>query len=130
MIVVKNGTLNLDRAAMHSYQPIAATFLLFKPQAPQAHELTLRGCEEPTRESVSCYKRPSRLRMKNKILRSANDKFHYSYPFYNKINKGDLPLMYSCVFWCEFVDLVVFFWLLLFDPCHVLYNSQKNRLNR
>ena len=125
MIVVKNGTLNLDRAAMHSYQPIAATFLLFKPQAPQAHELTLRGCEEPTRESVSCYKRPSRLRMKNKILRSANDKFHYSYPFYNKINKGDLPLMYSCVFWCEFVDLVVFFGCYYLTPVTFFITAKK-----
>ena len=26
-----------------------------------------------------------------------------------KINKGDLPLLYSCVFWCEFIDLVGFF---------------------
>ena len=22
------------------------------------------------------------------------------------MNKGDFPLMYSCVFWCEFIDLV------------------------
>ena len=22
---------------------------------------------------------------------------------------GELPLMYSCVFWCEFMDLVSFF---------------------
>ena len=29
--------------------------------------------------------------------------------FFYKINKGDLPLMYSCVFWCEFIDLVGFF---------------------
>ena len=28
--------------------------------------------------------------------------------FFYKINKGDLPLMYSCVLWCEFIDLVVF----------------------
>ena len=26
--------------------------------------------------------------------------------------------MYSCVLWCEFIDLVVFVWLLLCDPCH------------
>ena len=25
-----------------------------------------------------------------------------------KMYKGDLPLMYSCVFWCELIDLVVF----------------------
>ena len=46
--------------------------------------------------------------MRNKILRSANAKYHYSYLFFYKINKGDLPLMYSCVFWCEFIDLVGF----------------------
>ena len=47
--------------------------------------------------------------MRNKILRSANVKYYYSYLFFCKINKGDLPLMYSCVFWCEFIDLVGFF---------------------
>ena len=46
--------------------------------------------------------------MRNKILRSANAKYHYSYLFLYKINKGDLPLMYLCVFWCEFIDLVGF----------------------
>ena len=45
----------------------------------------------------------------NKILRSANAKYHYSCIFFYKINKGDLPLMYSCVFWCEFINLVGFF---------------------
>ena len=49
------------------------------------------------------------VEMRNKILRSANAKFHYSYLFFYKINKGDLPLMYSCVFWYEFIDLVGFF---------------------
>ena len=33
----------------------------------------------------------------------------YSYLFFYKINKGDLPLMYSCVFCCEFIDFVGFF---------------------
>ena len=47
--------------------------------------------------------------MRNKILRSANAKYHYSYLFFYKINKGDLPLMYSFVVWCEFIDLVGFF---------------------
>ena len=45
------------------------------------------------------YNRLLRLRMRNKILRSANTKYHYSYLFFYKIRKGDLPLMYSCVFW-------------------------------
>ena len=47
--------------------------------------------------------------MRNKILRSANAKYHYFYFFFYKINKGDLPLMYSCTFWCEVIDLVGFF---------------------
>ena len=47
--------------------------------------------------------------MRNKILRSANAKYHYSYLFFYKINKGDLHLMYSRVFWREFIDLVGFF---------------------
>ena len=64
---------------------------------------------------------------------SSNAKYHYSYLFLYKINKGDLhlikshnspimalALMYSCVFWCEFIDLVGFFWLLSFDSCHSL----------
>ena len=38
-----------------------------------------------------------------------NPKYHHSYLFFFTINKGDLPLMYSCAFWCEFIDLVVFF---------------------
>ena len=41
--------------------------------------------------------------MRNKIMKSANAKYHYSYFFFYKINKGDLP---GCVFWCEFIDLV------------------------
>ena len=54
--------------------------------------------------------------MRNKILRSANAKCHYSYLFFCKINKGDLPLMYSCVFWCEFIDLVGFFLAVIVSP--------------
>ena len=33
--------------------------------------------------------------------------------------------MYSCVFWCEFIDLVGLFWPLLFDPCHFLHNTNN-----
>ena len=58
-----------------------------------------------TRESVSHYKQP----LRNKILRSANTKYYYSHLFFYKINKEDLQLMYSCDFWCEFIDLVGFF---------------------
>ena len=57
--------------------------------------------------------------MRNKILRSANAKYHYSYLFFYKINKGDLPLIYSCVFWCEFIDLVGFF------SCYCLTRGKK-----
>ena len=32
--------------------------------------------------------------------------------------------MYCCVFWCEFIDLVGVFWLLLCDPCHSLHNTK------
>ena len=34
-------------------------------------------------------------------MRSGNAKYHYILPFFYKINKRDLPLMHSCVFWCE-----------------------------
>ena len=60
------------------------------------------------RESESCYKQSLRLRMRSKIL-TANPKYHYSYLFFYRINKGDLPLIYSCDFWCEFINLVGFF---------------------
>ena len=52
---------------------------------------------------------PLRLCMRNKILRSANAKYNYSYLFFYKVNKGHLPLMYSFVVWCEFIDFGVFF---------------------
>ena len=29
------------------------------------------------------------------------------------MNKGDLPLMYSCVFWCEFIDILGFFFAVI-----------------
>ena len=35
--------------------------------------------------------------------------------------------MYSWAFWCEFIDLVGFFWLLLFDPCHFVLRSVHTR---
>ena len=47
--------------------------------------------------------------MRNKILRSANAKYRYSYLFFYKINKGDLHVTYSFVCWCEIIDLVGFF---------------------
>ena len=59
-----------------------------------------------TRDSVSRYSRPLRCCIRNKMSRSANAKYHYILPFFHKIYKGNLPWMYSCVFWCEFIDLV------------------------
>ena len=36
------------------------------------------------------------------------------YLFVYKMNQGELPLMYSCDFWCEFIDLVVLFAVMVF----------------
>ena len=58
--------------------------------------------------------------MRNKILRPANAKYHYSYLFFYKINKGDLRLMYSCVFWCKFIDIVGFFGYYCLTPLTLL----------
>ena len=41
---------------------------------------------------MSCYKQPLRLCVRNIILRSTNAKYHYSYLFFYKMNKGDLNL--------------------------------------
>ena len=46
--------------------------------------------------------------MRNRILRSVNATYSYSYLFFYKVNKRHLPLMYSRVFWCEIIDLVGF----------------------
>ena len=83
-----------------------------KSQVPSPYTLVQMHpspCPRPTfihsllfliRESVSRCKQPLILCMRNKILRSANV----------KINKGDLPVMYSWVFWLEFIDIIgVFF---------------------
>ena len=81
----------------------------YKHRCPK---LTLRLVWNVNRESESRYRRPLRRCMRNIILRSANAKFHYILPFFYKMNEGDLPLLYSCVFWRElgeFIDLVVFF---------------------
>ena len=122
--VVQNGKLNLDRAAMHLYQAIAATFLLFQPQAPQAHSTRLL-CKR-TVESVSRYKRPGwdfvreikcwGLRTLNIII--------LTYFFY-KINKRDIPLVYSYGFWCEFVDLVGFFGCYYSTPVTFFITAKK-----
>ena len=61
--------------------------------------------------------------MRIKILRSANAKYHFIFTFFCNIKKGDLRLMYSRVFWCEFIDLVGFFGSYC-DPCHSLHNMK------
>ena len=72
-----------------------------------------------TRDSASRYRQPLRNNVVlSWVLRSANAKNHYYYFFFYKINKGDLPLMYSCVFWCEFIDLVGFLAVIVW-PLHV-----------
>ena len=48
-------------------------------------------------------------------------------------SQGDLPLMYSCVFWCEFIYVVGFFWL--YRSCYESSDTghtvtAKKRLNR
>ena len=63
--------------------------------------------------SVLCkltFSKESRLSRYKHILTSANAKYRYSYLFFCKMNKGDLPLMYSCIH-----RFSRFFWLLLFD---------------
>ena len=68
---------------------------------------------------------PLRLCMRNKIVRSANAIYHYSYLFFYKMNKGDLPLMYSCVFWCEFIDLLAFFGCYCLTPAPLFIIRSK-----
>ena len=50
------------------------------------------------------------------------------------MNKGDLPLMYSCDFWWEFIDLVVLLAVMVLPLCNSLQVLQgshnKKRLNR
>ena len=38
-------------------------------------------------------------------MSSANAKYHCFFFFFHRIDKGDLPLMYSFVFWCKFIRL-------------------------
>ena len=93
------------------YWKVNATFIqqIMQPVSPTGVPSSRYECVMQinflTRESVSHYKQP----LRNKILRSANTKYYYSHLFFYKINKEDLQLMYSCDFWCEFIDLVGFF---------------------
>ena len=88
----KNMQLVLQHCCKRSCEATLARFTtLIKPQAPQAH-VTSVLINVLNTEPVSRYKQPFRLCMRNEILRSANAKHHYSYLFFYKINKGDLPL--------------------------------------
>ena len=62
-----------------------------------------------TRESLNGRENMARRKVKNgeNEPRSTNAKYHYSYLFFYKMNKGDLPFMYSCVLWCEFILALV-----------------------
>ena len=96
----------------------------YKHRCPK---LTLRLVWNVNRESESRYRRPLRRCMRNIILRSANAKFHYILPFFYKMNEGDLPLLYSCVFWRElgeFIDLVVFFFAVIVWPLSLRSSKQ------
>ena len=42
------------------------------------------------------------------------------YLFVYKMNQGDLPLMYSCDFWWEFIDLVVLLAVMVLPLCNSL----------
>ena len=102
-----------------------------KPQASQAH-VTSMLCKLTFSKGSRC-----RVTSNRWDLRSANAKYHYSYLFFYKMYKGDLPLMYSCVFWCEIIDLVVFFGCCCLTPVTLLWReweeqtitAKKNRLN-
>ena len=37
--------------------------------------------------------------------------------------------MYSCVFWCEFIDFSPFFGLLLFDPFYTKKHRNKSKVS-
>ena len=66
------------------------------------------------------------------ILRSPNAKYHNSYLFFDEINKGHIPLMYSCVLWFEISNLVVFLavivWPLSLSSQNEVKAAQKNSL--
>ena len=70
----------------------------------------------PINVQASRCQQPLRLCMRKKILRSANAKYHSSYLFFYKMNKGDSPLMYFCVFWCEFIAVYSVFLAVIVWP--------------
>ena len=55
--------------------------------------------------------------MRNNTPRSANTKYHYIFPSLQWFKtKEDLPLMYSCVFWCGVIGLVDSFFSFIVWP--------------
>ena len=78
-------------------------------QASQAH-VTSVLCKLTFSQESRCRLTSNRWdfvwEIKHWGLRTLNIIF---FTFFYKISKGDLPLMYSCTFWCEFIDLVGFF---------------------
>ena len=83
---------------------------------------------------MSRYKHPLRLCVSNKILRSANAKYHHSYLFFHKMNKGDLPFdvfLFLCFFFgYEIIDLVVFFGCYCLTPVTLLNNSPPQKTTK
>lgn len=63
--------------------------------------------------------------MRNKTPWSANTKYHYIFPSFQWYEtKEDLPLMYSCMFWCGFIGLVDPF-ALLCDLCNSTLSTRR-----
>ena len=89
-----------------------------KPQASKAH-VTSVWCKLTFSQESRCRVTTNRWdfvwELKHWALRTLN--------IIIILNRGGSPLMYSCVFWCEFVDLVGFVWLLLLEPCHSLHST-------
>ena len=66
-----------------SYKCCSRDYILIFPKAPQAHVASVMCYVHfLTRVSVSRYKRPLRLFMRNQILRSANAKYHFISTFF------------------------------------------------
>ena len=73
------SSLNCTRIEFYYNPPFFFFFFFFFTLHHRCPKLTLRVCYVNflSRESVSRYKRPLRLCMRNKILRSANAKYHF-----------------------------------------------------
>ena len=92
----------MDRLKTLDLLPL--TFCHEYPQASQSH-VTSHSCKQQLSQIFS---------IDVGVVLQANAIYHF------KIYKRDLPLMYSCVFWCEFIDLVVFFGFYCLTPVTLL----------